>query len=88
MFKADIQTGVFRDFGMCMEGCNGYIIFEIDSEENLFTHLRKWQPYVSFDVKQVQTIDEAITSMGITIPEAKDSASTQLQSRTSNSICE
>jgi hypothetical protein len=87
MFRSDIQIGVIKDFGMCMEGCSGYIIFEEVSEENLFAHLRKWQPYVSLDAKQVQTIDEAITSMGITIPEAKDQVSSNLQSGTSNLIC-
>jgi hypothetical protein len=70
MFKADMQAGVFKDFGMCMEGCSGYIIFEEDNEEALFAHLQKWQPYVSFDTKQVQTIDEAITSFKINMPEA------------------
>jgi hypothetical protein len=88
MFKADIHANVIKDFGMCMEGCSGYIIFEEDSETDLFANLSKWQPYVSFDVKQVQTIDEAITSMGITVPEAKDSASPKLQSSPSTLICE
>jgi hypothetical protein len=60
MFKADMQAGVIKDFGICMEGCTGFIIFEEGSEVDLFAHLRKWQPYVSFDAKQVQTIDEAI----------------------------
>jgi hypothetical protein len=88
MFKADIHAGVIKDFGMCMEGCTGYIIFDEASEVDLFDILSKWQPYVSFDAKQVQTIDEAITSMGITLPEAKDQASPKLQSGTSSLFCE
>jgi hypothetical protein len=71
MFKADMQAGVIKDFGICMEGCSGYIIFEEANETNLFAHLRKWQPYVNFDAKQVQTIDEAIKSLEETMPEAK-----------------
>jgi hypothetical protein len=72
MFKADMQAGVIKDFGICMEGCSGYIISEEAIEADLFANLSKWQPYVNFEVKQVQTIDEAITSMGITLPDAKE----------------
>ena len=72
MFKADMQAGVIKDFGICMEGCSGYIIFEETSETDLFANLSKWQPYVNFDVKQVQTIDEALASLEKTMPEAKE----------------
>ncbi len=72
MFKADMEAGVIKDFGICMEGCSGYIIFEDASETELFANLSKWQPYVSFDAKQVQTIDEAIKSLEKTMPEAKE----------------
>jgi hypothetical protein len=72
MFKSDMQAGVIKDFGICMEGCSGYIIFGEASETDVFANLSKWQPHVSFDVKQVQTIDEAIASLEKTMPEAKD----------------
>ncbi|MEM3730699.1 MAG: DUF3303 family protein [Candidatus Bathyarchaeia archaeon] len=63
MVKADLKAGLTKDWGMAAGGDCGYSISEAANEEELFTRLLKWMPYVHFDVTPVLTVDQTIESI-------------------------
>ena len=71
MVKKDIQSGLIKDFGSCVDGSGGYAIFEVENEADLFNSLKKWAPHVNFDARQVINIDQAIEKNTIASSEAK-----------------
>jgi hypothetical protein len=60
--KADLQAGLAKDWGFCVDGSGGYCIFEVASEADLFASVRKYMPHLNFDVRQVLTIEQAIAA--------------------------
>jgi len=62
MVKTDLKAGVLKDWGMCSDASGGYGFSEL-SEEDLYTALIKWMPYVNFDIKAVLTVDQTIKSI-------------------------
>lgn len=60
--KADMQAGLIKDWGSCIDGAGGYSIYEVVSEAALFASLRKWMPQVVFDVRQVLTVEQVLES--------------------------
>jgi hypothetical protein len=56
--KADLQAGVMKDWGNCVDGSGGYCIYEVPSEADVFASLRRWMPHVDFDARQVLTIEQ------------------------------
>ena len=66
--RADLKSGALADWGVCSDpkGCSdsseGYMLAETD-ENTLTTTIRKWSPYVIFDIKPVLTVDQTIASM-------------------------
>ncbi len=58
--KADFQVCAIKDWGRCIDGSGGYTIWEMPSEADLFASLKKYQPYLEFDVRQVITVEQAI----------------------------
>jgi hypothetical protein len=63
MVKADVKSGVTKDWGCAAGGECGYSIGEAASEAELFTRLLKWMPYVHFEVIPVLTVDQTIQSI-------------------------
>ncbi len=62
MVKADLKTGALTDWGMCYDQSAGYAFSEL-SEQDLYGVLRKWMPYVKFDVKPVLDVDQVKESI-------------------------
>lgn len=60
--KADIQAGVIKDWGSCIDGSGGYSIYDVPSEADVFDSLRRWMPHVIFDVRQVLTVEQLLES--------------------------
>jgi hypothetical protein len=60
--KSDMQVGLITDWGTCVDGSGGYLIYEVQSEKEMFDSLRKWMPQVAFDARQVLTIEQLIAS--------------------------
>lgn len=60
--KADMQAGLIKDFGSCVDGTGGYAIYEVPSEADVFASLRRWTPYVLFDARQVLTVEQLLES--------------------------
>jgi hypothetical protein len=58
--KADIQAGMIKDWGNCIDGSGGYSIYEVPSEADVFASLHRWIPHVDFDVRQVLTVEQLI----------------------------
>ncbi len=58
--KEDFQAGLIKDWGLCVDRSDGYAIFEVASETDLFNYLNNWAPHVNFDARQVINIDQAI----------------------------
>jgi len=70
MVKADLNAGVLKDWGICSDASCGYGFSEL-SEVDLYTALLKWMPYVSFDIKPVLTVNQAIESIKKAVAAAK-----------------
>lgn len=62
LVKADLKTGVIKEWGMCSDSSAGYAFSEL-SEVDLNTALLKWMPYVQFDIKPVLNVDQTIASI-------------------------
>jgi len=62
MVKADMKAGAFTEWGVCYDASAGYAFSEL-SEQDLYTSLMKWAPYVEFDVKPVLNVDQVIESV-------------------------
>jgi hypothetical protein len=67
--KADLISGVLTDWGLCSDAsgqCSdsseGYMLAETD-ENSLQATIRKWSPYVMFDIKPVMTVDQIIAEI-------------------------
>jgi len=60
--KADLQAGLTKDWGMCVDGSGGYLVCEVPSETELFNSLQKYRAYLDFDAMQVLTVEQAIKS--------------------------
>jgi len=60
--KAELQGGLAKDWGICVDGSGGYLIYEAPSEADLFASLHKWMSHVDVDVRQVLTVEQAIES--------------------------
>jgi hypothetical protein len=68
--KADLQAGVMKDFGSCVDGSGGYCIYEVSSEADVFASLHRWIPHVDFDVRQVLTFEQLMKSRKETASQA------------------
>jgi hypothetical protein len=60
--KADMQAGLIKDCGICIDGSGGYSIYEAPSEAEVFASLRRWMPHVVFDARQVLTVEQLLES--------------------------
>ena len=60
--KADLQAGLMKDWGMCIDGSGGYMVCEVPSEAELFDSLHKYRAYVGFDAMQVLTVEQTMES--------------------------
>jgi hypothetical protein len=60
--KADMEAGVIKDWGSCIDGSGGYSIYEVPSEADVFAYLRRWMLHVDFDVRQVLTVEQLLES--------------------------
>jgi hypothetical protein len=58
--KADLQTGIMRDWGSCIDGSGGYCIYEATSEADVFASLHRWVPQIDFDARQVLTLEQLL----------------------------
>lgn len=58
--KAEMQTGVIKDCGTCVDGSGGYLVYEAQSEADVFASLHKWMSHVDFDARQVLTIEQLL----------------------------
>lgn len=62
LVKADLKSGKLTDFGQYSNGSSGYILIE-GNENDVFTTLMKWLPYVEFDVKPIVNVDQTIDAI-------------------------
>jgi len=75
--RADLKSGALTDWGLCSDSsgqCSdsseGYAFSETD-EKSLHVTIRKWSPYVIFDIKPVIDVDQVIASIKQTATVAK-----------------
>jgi hypothetical protein len=57
--KADLQKGIHSDWGLSADGSQGYAISE-GTEQEIFTALGKFAPYITFKAIPVLSVDEVI----------------------------
>ena len=50
MLRIDLKLDAINDWGICNDGSAGYAFVEGD-EEAVYRTIRKWTPYVNFDIK-------------------------------------
>jgi hypothetical protein len=62
--KADLQTGIMKDWGCCIDGSGGYCIYEEPNEAAVFASLHRWMPQIDIDVRQVLTVDQLLAARG------------------------
>lgn len=62
LVKADLKSGKLTDFGQYSNGSSGYILIE-GNENDVFTTLMKYLPYVEFDVKPIVNVDQTIDAI-------------------------
>jgi len=60
--KAELQAGLMKDWGICVDGSGGYMVYEVPSEADLFNSLQKYRSYLNIDARQVLTVEQAIES--------------------------
>jgi len=60
--KAEMEAGLIKDFGFCVDGSGGYCIYEVKREADVFTSLRQWGPHVVYEARQVFTIEQLLES--------------------------
>ena len=60
--KVELQAGIMKDWGSCVDGSGGYCIYEVPSEADVFAYLRRWRPHIDFDARQVLTIEQLLES--------------------------
>lgn len=70
LVKADLKSGKLTDFGQYSNGSSGYILME-GTENDVFTTLMKWLPYVEFDVKPIVNVDQTIDAINRALSMAK-----------------
>jgi hypothetical protein len=58
--KADLQAGIMKDWGSCIDGSGGYCIYEAPSEVDVFASLHRWMPQIDFDARQVLTVEQLL----------------------------
>ena len=63
MIKADLASGLLKDWGMFPGESCGYAISEPKSEEELAAFLMKFTPYVHFEVRPILSVDQTTRSM-------------------------
>jgi hypothetical protein len=59
MTKEDLAKGVHKDIGIAVNGAMGYVISELPEKE-LYASLMRYQPYISFEIHPVLSIDDLI----------------------------
>lgn len=75
--RADLNSGALTDWGLCRDAsgqCSdsseGYMLAESD-EKTIHATIRKWSPYVMFDIKAVMTVDQTIAAIRLAVTAAK-----------------
>ena len=59
--KAALKAGTLKDWAGYVTGEGGYMVSEAANEIELYTLLRKWRPYIQFEVSEpTMTVDQAI----------------------------
>ena len=58
--KEEMQSGKITDWGTCIDGSGGYSVYEVPSDRDVFDSLQKWVPHVTYDVRQVLTVQQLI----------------------------
>jgi hypothetical protein len=62
MAQQDLESGCLVDWGVCRDANEGYAFAETD-EETIRASMLKWLPYISFDVRAVNSVDRTITTV-------------------------
>ncbi len=68
--KADLKSGKLNDFRQYSNGSSGYLLIE-GTENDVFTTLMKYLPYVEFDVKPIVNVDQTIEAINKALSMAK-----------------
>jgi hypothetical protein len=59
MVKQEITEGKVSDWGVFIGGDNGYAVMEGNSAD-IYKDCYRYRPYVTFDIQEVLTIDQAL----------------------------
>ena len=59
MVKADLKSGKITDWGQYCNLASGYMLME-GTEADVVPVLKKWTPYIQFEVKPVMNVDQTI----------------------------
>ena len=62
MIKADLEAGTISSWGIYSDASGGYAFSKL-GQQDLYTMLLKWSPYVVFDAKPVLGVEKVIESM-------------------------
>jgi hypothetical protein len=60
MMKADMKTGVVKDWGMTSDLSEGYVIMEFANDMEQAAYVLKWIPAMNVVVKPVLTVDQCL----------------------------
>ena len=58
--KAEMQSGLVKDFGTCIDGSGGFLIYDAANESDVFSSIQKWVAHMDFDARQVLTVDQLL----------------------------
>jgi hypothetical protein len=59
--KAALKAGTLKDWAAYVSGGSGYMIAEVANEMELYAMLRKWRPYIQFEVSEpTMTVDQTL----------------------------
>ena len=62
MVKKDLEAGILTSWGIYSDANGGYTFSKL-GQQDLYTVLLKWSPYVMFDAKPVLGVEKVIESM-------------------------
>ena len=62
MVKADLESGTLTSWGIYSDASGGYAFSKLN-QQDLYTMMLKWSPYVMFDAKPVLGVEKVIESM-------------------------
>ncbi len=68
--KGELQADSMKDWGICVDGSGGYMIYQVPDEATLFEYLGKFRSYLDLEARQVLTVEQALESRKLAASQA------------------